>query len=362
MVFNLFRNIVTVSLFLAGCSEQTGASVDSIVKAHIIDLMRDENLPAVSVAIVENNTRHLYHFGELPMGHAPNNRTFYDIGSLTKTHTGVILAQAVSDGKIALDAPISTYLPTIDASIFQRDGTTATIRHLATHLSGMPTDLACTEFDMAPDDRLDCFMAHDRKDLLARLQQMQLLDKPGSQYRYSNAGVRLLGHILEDIYGEPFERLLERLVFSQTGQVETRLRLSTQERKQWSQGAHTSGLPVPDASAYFNPAGGLKSTAPDMAAYMHFYLSEENTLAKRAMTLLAGKPDGLGRAYIWNTFRLETEGMLYHGGGTFGTSAWMSLYPREGLGVFLVTPYVAATTQEKLNLAANAIIDQLRNR
>ena len=88
----------------------------------------------------------------------------------------------------------------------------------------------------------------------------------------------------------------------------------------------------------------------------------DNEIAEKALTLLAGDEDGLGRAYIWNTFRLASEGQYYHGGGTFGTSAWISIYPRERLGIFLVTPYVSETAQEQLNITASTIIEKYRQK
>jgi CubicO group peptidase (beta-lactamase class C family) len=203
-------------------------------------------------------------------------------------------------------------------------------------------------------------MAHDRADLLTRLSDLELLATPGAEYRYSNSGIRVLGAVLEDLYGAPFDALIRRVVFTRTGQVDTHVTLSPEDRSRWQIGSHENGLPVPDGSDYVNPAGGLIASTPDMGRYLAFYVSSGDPLADRAMALLAGDSDGLGRAYVWNTFQLDTEGQLYHGGGTFGTSAWASLYPRESLAIFLVTPYVSSSAQSELNAAANRIIARYR--
>jgi len=355
--------IAALCLIVAACSpagDEEAETLASIVADEVTAVMEAQGFASVSAVLVTGDTHHIAHFGVLSDGRAPDNATLYDIGSITKTHTGLILAQAVGDGLIGLDDPVSDYLPGVQAAVFEREGVAATIRHLATHVSGMPQDLACAAPDMPPQARLDCFMAHDEADLRARLTDMALLDTPGSQYRYSNPGIRLLGYILEDVYDAPFEVLLERLVFARTGQVETLFSLNAEQYARWQIGSHENGLPVPDASGYFNPAGGLKSTAPDIARYLAFYLDDENALASRALTLLVGQSAGLGRAYVWNSFQLDTEGQYYHSGGTFGTSAWSSIYPRENLGIFLVTPYVSATAQGDLNGAANRIIARVR--
>lgn len=338
----------------------TESGLADIVGAEIATLMTDPGYRAVSAAIYIDSALHTFHYGALETGARPDNATLYEIGSITKTHTGLVLAQAVLDGRIGLDDPVAQYLPEIDPAVFERDGHTATIRHLATHLSGMPANLACGEADMTKQARLDCFWEHDREDLLARLAGMRLKSMPGERYIYSNAGIKLLGYILEDIYGERYSSLVARIVFARTGQTDTHFRLKADDRLRLATGHRADGDTVPDAHDDVSPAGGLKATTADIGRYMAFYLDGDAPLAREAMSLLAGDPDGLGRAYIWNTFRLETEGMLYHGGGTFGTSSWISLYPREGLGVFLVTPYVSDNAQGMLNETANRIVDALR--
>ena len=88
---------------------------------------------------------------------------------------------------------------------------------------------------------------------------------------------------------------------------------------------------------------------------------DSDAAATQATTSLF-QQDHFGRAYMWNTFRPETEGQLYHGGGTFNTSSWISLYPRDGVGVFLVTPNVDERVQGLLNERANAIAEHVRRK
>lgn len=106
-------------------------------------------------------------------------------------------------------------------------------------------------------------------------------------------------------------------------------------------------------------AGGLVASAPGMGRYLAVYLDGTDDLTVQATPPLLQQGQW-GRAYLWNTYRPDTEGMLYHGGGTFNTSSWVSIYPREGLGVFLVTPDATDDVQEALNESANAIVARLR--
>ena len=352
-------------VFVLGCSTPNMTEQDKqveIINEEVGKLIANTKISAVSVAFVTEGVVSTYHYGEFSDGSSPSDNTLYDIGSITKTHVGLILAQAVSDGLIELDAPISRYLDSVNKEALQYQGVEITVRHLATHISGLPTDLSCDGANLLPDERLACFIAHDDENLLNILNGYTLQEKPGNRYRYSNAGVRLIGIVLEELYNAPVEQLLKRFVFTSTGQIETYAHFSESERARWRRGVHENGLRTPDASDYFNAAGGLKSTVPDMGRYLSYYLNSDNKIAEKALTLLAGDEDGLGRAYIWNTFRLDSKGQYYHGGGTFGTSAWISIYPRERLGIFLVTPYVSDSAQEQLNITANTIIEKYRQK
>lgn len=347
-------SILSVFAFINGCSKSNS------INEEVNKLLSTSEMTALSVTVVTEDVVNTYHFGEFIDGSKPSDTTIYDVGSITKTHVGLVLAQAVSDGLVGLDTPVSQYLDSINNDALTFQDTAITVRHLATHTSGLPTDLSCTSVALTPDERLTCFNNHDDEDLLRVLNEYKLKKIPGRQYQYSNAGIRVLGLILEELYDTTLEKLLQVIVFKSTGQNETYTFLTENQRDSWRLGSHENGLPTPDASSYFNAAGGLKSTAQDMGKYISFYLKDDNKLAKKALTLLAGEEDGLGRAYMWNTFRLDSEGQYYHGGGTFGTSAWISIYPKEKLGIFLVTPYASETAQQQLNMASNNIIEIYR--
>ncbi|QJR80354.1 beta-lactamase family protein [Alteromonas pelagimontana] len=253
---------------LLSCSQLYASDSGAIINEEVAQLLSESTASAVSVAFVSGNSIKTYHFGEFHNGEKPSDETLYDIGSITKTYTGLVLAQAVADGLVNLDDPVSRYLPQINRKAIEFEETEITIRDLATHLSGLPTDLSCNEPTMHPKLRLDCCLQHDDKDLLNQLNNYNLATKPGTNYRYSNVGVRILGTILQQVYDKPLEQLFEKFVFQRTGQSDTHATLSIQKRARWRQGEHENGIPPPDASAYFNAAGGLKSTVTDMGKYL----------------------------------------------------------------------------------------------
>lgn len=349
------KRLQLLSILIAFAS-MSGCSKSGSINEEVNKLLSSTEMTALSVVLVTEGNVRTYHYGEFADGSKPSDDTIYDVGSITKTHVGIVLAQAVSDGLIGLDIPISQYLSTINSDALTFQDTEITVRHLATHTSGLPTDLSCANANLTPNERFMCFNNHDDEDLFKVLNEYKLQERPGSKYQYSNSGIRIIGLILEDLYDTTIEQLLHDIVFKSTGQIETYTYLTENERVRWRRGVHESGLPTPDASGYFNAAGGLKSTARDMGKYISFYFNSDNQLANKTLALLTGDESGLGRAYMWNTYRLDSEGQYYHGGGTFGTSAWISIYPDEKLGLFLVTPYASTTAQEQLNITSNEIV------
>lgn len=361
-----------LSLLLAGCAcsaerAETGAPVapadaassgfaeDTIMRAvapEAAALMADPGFRSLSGVVVYRGRVQTFHFGQLPSGQKPDDRTLYEIGSITKTFTGLLLARAVRDRKVELDTPVSSYLPDVDLSHLVRNGKAVTLRHLATHMSGLPTLLACDDREESIPARTACLAAHDDRDFLARLAEVDLRSDPGDTYLYSNAGGRLIGLVLERVYGTSYPELLQRFVFADAGEEDTYCRVPPKDRARLAMRN--------DTNLACDGAGGLVSSTADMGRYLAVYLSENADLAAQATTPLL-QLGQWGRAYLWNTYRPDTEGMLYHGGGSFNTSSWVSIYPRERIGIFLVTPNVAdGGVQAKLNDSANAIVTRLR--
>jgi CubicO group peptidase (beta-lactamase class C family) len=347
--------------WLASCSSNQTVSISDIVAREVAELRQDEQYEAVSIVVVSQGQIDEFHFGELSDGSIPNSRTLFEIGSLTKTYTGLLLARTVADGKIELDAPIENYLPQFRKGHFSKTSKRVTVRDLAAHTSGLPVNIACNTPNLNTQSKFNCYKTYDNDAFWEALNKAKLLDMPGESYRYSNAGIRLLSLIIEGIYGMTYPELLERFVFPETGEQDTLFRLNKNELVRLAIGKDQLGQTMPSASEYYFGAGALKTTTQSFSQYMTFYL-EQSSLSQKALEILAGDESGLGRAYVWNTFRYSTENMYYHAGGTLGTSSWVALYPQEKIGVFIVTPLSTADAQQRLNKVSNNIVKSLRKR
>lgn len=167
--------------------------------------------PGAVVAISSHGTRFVYGTGRLALDDParPDGRTVYDLASLTKVIATTTLAmQAVSEGRLDLDAPVERYLPEFRGAGKER----VTIRHLLTHSSGLRADRPL--WRETPD-----------ADSALRLVNATPLDTaPGVRMVYSDLGAIVLGEVIERLDGDRLDRLAERRIFAPLHMSSTRFR------------------------------------------------------------------------------------------------------------------------------------------
>jgi serine-type D-Ala-D-Ala carboxypeptidase/endopeptidase len=242
----------------------------------------------------------------------------YDIGSVTKTFTGVLLAHMVYGGEVALEDPVAKHLP--DHVTMPRGDRDITLLDLSTHTSGFPR-MAPTTFGEDYDEARP--YAHvDVPRLYAELAKTELEYPTGTQSLYSNLAVGLLGHALSLVAGQPYAQIVHERILGPLGMRATGF-----------DGAgviecYAGGVAVPRwTGVVYEPAGiGLSCTADDLLTWaeapcdpMVTPLAESfnAALAKRVEHEPAGPrtEQGLG----WIRFVLDDASVLYfHNGGTAG--------------------------------------------
>ncbi|MDY8137699.1 serine hydrolase domain-containing protein [Aquimarina sp. 2201CG5-10] len=312
---------------------------------------------ALSGVVYVDGESYQFHFGKLINEKRANNETLHEIGSLTKTYTGIILSQAIQDKKVDLKDDIRMYLDGIYPNLELDNGASITLQHLITHTSGLPMNINCNSLDQKIDEQLLCFESFTKEDFFKELKQVELIDNTGKNYHYSNTGIQLVGYILENIYQLSAQKLIEKYVFSRSGERNTLYAVNNAENI--SIGKNSDGTPVPLINGFYKNAGGLKSTTNSMSNYIKMYLEKDDPVVKRTMNRLGGTNQH-GIAFIWNTYNYDkVKKMLYHSGGTFGHSSWMALYPNQKTGVFLVTNVMTTESQGDLNELSNKIMDKL---
>lgn len=136
-------------------------------------------------------------------------QTKFEIGSMTKQFTAMLILQFVNDGNIRLDGRVSDYLP-----YYRQDtGKRITISQLLSHTSGVPNFTSLPGFLDGPASRV----RYDVQEFVQKYCSGDLQFEPGTKFDYSNSGYFLLGAILEQVSRKSYESLLQERIFDPLG-------------------------------------------------------------------------------------------------------------------------------------------------
>jgi len=279
----------------------------------------------------------------LPDGPAPDARTRFEIGSITKTFTALALARAVVAGELRLDTPVGELVPEVAG--LGRDGTPVTLVHLATHTSGLPrVHISGTVGTLEMLRGIDPYRHHTEPVLLTRIAAGHLKRTPGTgRPAYSNSGFGLLGIALARHAGTTWAELVRSRVTAPLGLGDTGTRAgATPEQTARTAVGHfrrRSEAPAWNLDA-LPGAGALLSTVTDQLAWARAHLDPPGQLGAAVRLALAQHAPHVGLAWQ-RTFadgeRPRGDRMIWHSGGTGGYRSVLCLRPDVGDAVVVLT-------------------------
>jgi len=252
----------------------------------------------------------------------------FEIGSITKSMAGILLADLVNAGKASLDDPLANHLPE-GTQVPEYEGQPILLRHLVTHTAGLPRLPSRMSFDNTADP----YAALTPEILLASLQDVTLAQAPGEKFEYSNFGTMLLSLVLSREAGMAFGDLAEARLFgplgmhsSFVGEAPQGVRLATGHLPGGAETPHWTFAPELGA------VGAVRSTLDDMVRYARAQLGGvEESLG--AAIALAQQPIPTGAdqpmAMNWLLLPLGERMVHAHNGGTHGFSSMM-IFDLEG--------------------------------
>jgi D-alanyl-D-alanine-carboxypeptidase/D-alanyl-D-alanine-endopeptidase len=336
--------------------------IDSAVQQAVAPFMAGSCHVGLSMAVVNGESSGFYNYGSTVRGQSvlPTPDSVYEIASVTKTFTGVLAARAVLERRIELDADFRQYLPQPYPNLTWQ-GHPITLRTLATHRSGLPRDLPDTDDLYAhPDDEqqpsqlLARDAPYDRRRYLRELHSVQLRHEPGAVEAYSNLGLKVIGWGLEKVYATPYEQLVQRTILAPLGMSSSGFVLTAAESRRLVRGYSRGGNLMPYHLRNAGAAYGLYSTPHDMANYARWQLDESIAVIRLAHQPIYADLAS-GQALIWNVAMDHGSRMLWHGGGTFGMSSQVVLYPDQHEGYVLLANDTCAGTESALGDIATAV-------
>src|SRR4051794_4067361 len=295
--------------------------------------------PGLALALTDRHRTLLartYGTADLGTGDPVRPETLFEIGSIGKTFTAVLVMQLVDAGRIDLTAPVERYLPWFRAA--QPAGSPAiTVAHLLTHTSGIVAGL-----DATPEA---AFQVWALRDLPAR-------SAPGERSHYSNVGFKALGLVLEAVEGRPYRELLRERILEPLGMAASEPAITHDVRARLAVGYEYlrddrlgyRGAPLAPATWLQTDTadGSIASTADDMCAFARLLLrGGEGTggrlLSEAAFTQMATTHDATG-GYGYGLALRDHHGhrLIGHGGGMVGYAAALQADPDTGIAAVVL--------------------------
>lgn len=268
---------------------------------------------------------------------------YFEIGSLTKPLTALLLARMVLAGELSLDMPIGAAIPV-------ERNSNITLQELATHTSGLPR-LPGNLMAKARETPEDPYGRYDADDLLAALDE----DVAGSKApEYSNYGYMVLALVLTKVAGCNYESLLRSHVLDPLGMIEATADPNSIPLEQRVQGFGPNDQPVPHWTKLLPGAGGVEASITSMAAFLHAQLDPASSPLEMAieMTQRVFGDELLG----WQ----RMGGLIWHNGGTGGFSSFLGFDRQAGSGVVILSNFGGgASTVDRAGLEALGVVNPL---
>jgi CubicO group peptidase (beta-lactamase class C family) len=265
----LFLSVITA---FAQAEQQLGLGPDAgdeeaVVKQVVDRIMqpylRRNYIPGAIVGVSLHRRRYFFNYGRATdAGAAFTADTLVEIGSCTKVFTTTLFALAVNRHQIDPNASVQKYMPA--GYTLQPPAQRMTPLELADFSSGLPDDPPNLPSDLEMRS-IQHYTTHDFLTWISRWTPTTGLPAP---YRYSNAGIGLLGYLIMTATGVSWDKQLDDEVLQPLGMHDTALRPSSEQERRMAQGHRWDGNDAPRWPVYaWYAAGGLRSTARDMLSF-----------------------------------------------------------------------------------------------
>jgi CubicO group peptidase (beta-lactamase class C family) len=336
------RILALIGLAMFSCAAgRAQVPSDEKIRQILADRITKEDLGiGMVVGVVDASGRRIIAYGSLAKDNSRrvDGDTVFDIGSITKEITSLLLTDMARRGEVRLTDPVSMYLPK-GVKMPERNGRKITLADLSTHSSGLPR----MPSNFKPKDDSNPYADYTVEQLYEFLSGYQLTRDIGSQYEYSNLAYGLLGHVLALRAGMSYEALVQSRIADPLGMSSTGMTLKPEMRPRFAVGHDRTLAPVPNWDIpTLSGAGALRSTANDMLTFLAANLGLIKTPLAEALAnqLSVRRPsDGPGFevGYGWRIQTKHGSTIVWHGGSTGGYRCYIGFDPKARVGVIILS-------------------------
>ena len=346
IIVRLFVGVSVISIGMPVLAEVPTSYKNQIKDIEsLLQKQVDTNIyPGMSVSIIYKDQVLIekgFGFANIEWGAKATSDTVFEIGSITKSFTGIAVAQLVEAKKISLDDPIVKFIPN-----YSGHAKNISIRHLLTHTSGIInfTQIPAVYKLMHPNTTRD--------EVVALFKDLPLNFKQGEQFEYSNSGIYLLGIIIEKVSKLSYSKYIKENILKPFGMTRSGFQNHQKLIPKRAQG-YISIKNLRANAPPFNPvlsfsAGGLISTIKDMQRYIAAIHMEPGKLTPfikdqifRPMRLTDGSLLNytLGCQRISN---VDGHRKYWHSGATTAFSSHFAYYPDDKLSIVILTNQIVS--------------------
>jgi serine-type D-Ala-D-Ala carboxypeptidase/endopeptidase len=327
------KKLAFMSITLAAC---VGNEPKPLVDVLHQRLDGDRTGACIAAAVLGTTTQREIVCAAPERAAALDTHSAFEIGSITKTMTGFLLASLIEQHALDLDDTLQAQLPR-DTVVPSFGGAPIRLRHLVTHTAGLPP----VPTRMAVVDPTDPYRALDVPSLLGSLADVTLTASPGSNWAYSNFGFLLLSYVVTQKAGSSYESLLNQRLFAPLGMSDSFIVDGGGRRV--VQGHLPSAAPT---AAWTFPvdlagAGGVRASLDDMVHYAEAGLGRGDAgvvaTLRSAMTRVELPGDVPAMGLAWLLPNVEGHQLYVHDGGTGGFSSFLLLEPAHDRAVVLLS-------------------------
>jgi serine-type D-Ala-D-Ala carboxypeptidase/endopeptidase len=279
------------------------------------------------VAVVLDNGRRLdaaYGRSDSGDNRALDADTVFEIGSITKVITALLLADMIVRGEVAASDPVANFLPD-DVRVPYFESTPITLLDLATYTSGLPRMPA----NFAPRNASNPYADYSVEQLYDFVSNHKLRFRPGTHYEYTNLGFGLLGHALALRAGKSYEELVVSRICAPLGMESTRITLSNSMQARLARGHNATLDPVANWDIpTLAGAGALRSTANDLFKFLEMSLGHRPSPLAPAMAMTLGERHPTERPRVevalgWFLSTSHKDEIAWKDGGTGGYATFI---------------------------------------
>ncbi|HEU0033669.1 MAG TPA: serine hydrolase domain-containing protein [Kofleriaceae bacterium] len=313
-----------------------GPHADAVAQ-QVRPFVAGELVSGLVVGLYDAGKLEIYGFGKGPGGKPPNGRTLFDLGSITKVYTNLLLADAVQAKLVELDEPVSELLPP-GVTVPTANQTPITLRHLALHSSGLPRMPPSLVLRKTPPDP---YASYSEDALYQDLIVTQLDAPPGTRIVYSNYGTGLLGVALGRKLGGGYAQALATRVLAPLGLRDTSFTVPAGAASRKALGTDDDLQPTSRWTwGALAAAGGLISSARDQLALIDAELDaaagSKGTLRAQLRLTQETQLEGTTTDNAGLGWTIDSAGRYLHSGGSGGFRSFIGFDPKTKRGVVVL--------------------------